>query len=1426
MVYVDIENIIKIHNGSIITEKQIKRRKANLVDFPDDLDKEIKKALCSLGINKLYSHQADVFNLVNSGNNIILTTGTSSGKSLAFYLPIINTILRNPLSKALLIYPTKALAQDQKVNLDELLKAMNTKVNINIGVYDGDTPINERNEIRRKASIILTNPDMLNATFLPNHCKYGFENIFNNLSYIMLDELHVYRGAFGSHVANLIKRINRICNYHQSKPQFLCSSATIANPKEHAEELCMKEFKHINNDGSFFSGQNIIFYSVSENTIDDIISQVVQIAGDLVNNDVRSIIFCRNRRDVEVISKEIKYKLEKENGTYNKSNKVSPYRAGYTPLERREIENNLKDGKLLCVVSTNALELGIDIGSLDVAIMAGFPGTKASFWQQAGRAGRRSGKSNIILMLTRYNPIENYISQNPNWLLDSSIENALINPSNLNIQKDHIRAAAYENILTPDDIEYFPDLPVISNDLLRVGELESDGTNLFWSTKNNKYPSSDISLRNISNERVDIVCIDDNNIITSVDLVTAKFELYPGAIYLHDGFQYKVIELDLLLKQAKLKKIESNYFTVPFINIDVDVINIIKRKRIYRCSTFCGDIKVTSFIYAYKKISFFRHINIGYEDLEEPLFIELETEGVWFNLPDNLKNIKFDIRFGESSMMQRDSKYDGDGILYALKTAAEMRIMADYGDIGTTIFKPQDSSALAILLYDKYKGGLGFSLKIYELLDKVINDAIRIIESCKCENGCPACVGNDHIDKNIVLWALYNLKEESNIPTTIISNEEYSVLEDNKHTLEWVARYWWDFIKEFETIDMDVYYFISSVRSFKNYDNTLELYIKDMNYINYENDDNFIDKARIIIQNRIKPPIIVKIILCDESGSYNKNISSSTTKTIEEQNDTDQFDPKYIKESWKNVNIDNIIDSKTIFKGNIEGETEEEIISTLCLFDIDKTKLKELVLNNPSDRIRFWALHKIKNSSLLERIALCDKSSIISKLAIKMLNNAYMINKLKDKIENEDIKNYAQYCIDNFSYFGDFDNNSSKTYVEETYDSDTYDFDTYDSNEIEEVSNTSTINLCYTKVTANYESKSPKKKRKSDAAYYLENDSGFYDLIIDKRLMRIKKLKSKIKTNILAYEKVDLIKEYNNLSRSKYLFLDDKKSIKALNDIQNDLINIFNDDESDFVKVEALRGIEDLSILKKVFQEKYKKDYRLAALDHIVDEDFLTNIISADKSKVVREKANENYKDVMWANKYNFKEKLDIESILNDKVLVVIDTETTGFYGSDRICQIGMIILKNNGIERIFEYCNPRVQVNPNAYSVHKLSDNFLQNMPIFKQTKSFNILNSLRSEDCIYVFHNASFDLRFIGYEGIIIPGIIIDTMSILKVFKCFSDNTLSSVAEFFKNIIPNYSEKEHDALGDAQITLDLLIWLYNAFPYRVGRLLQEGNF
>ncbi len=758
----------------VIHRRKIPARRAQYAKLPSDMSPELGACLGQMGISRLYSHQAQMFEAVRSGEDVVIITSTASGKTLSFLLPVLESLLEDPSGRAVFLYPTKALAADQLRALKPFLSCFQGR--IEAGVYDGDTPAQERSRIRRCANLILTNADMLNTSFLPNHSSYGFDFIFSHLKFVVIDELHSYRGAFGSHLANLFRRLERICRYYQARPQFLCSSATIANPAQLASLICGRPFRVIDQDGSPAPEKEFIFLqppplSPASNGGRENPGLRMSAAGTaaclipgLVREGRHFIAFAGSRRNVEVILREARDRME----TVDMARRIAGYRSGYTPAERRQIERKMADGELSGLVSTNALELGIDIGALDTTVLAGYPGTCASFWQQTGRAGRRNGTASCVnYLILKSHPFDQYIAACPEWLFSGKSENAVVDRDNLLIQLAHIRAAAAELPLTLDDMALFPDLGEVIPVLLSQEELESLGGKFIWSGP--AFPAGDYSLRNMDQVRFRLLEKDSGRQITEMDETQAYHEIYPGAVYLHEGVQYQVVSLEVEGRVALAGLSEGNYYTVPMGQTATRILRVQKEEEYARTHIRFGDIHVDERVELYKKLEFHSRQNLGYERLEQPLEKGYDTESVWLLMPREV------VRAYQSLLRRdRNGNVTGgncfEGMAYALKNAAMMVTMASGEDVNAVVSDNvliPDSNPdreVYLFIYDKYVGGLGYSEKISDFVPRILKQAAALVQGCCCRDGCPACVGDFTLDKEMVLWGLQSLMEERELP--------------------------------------------------------------------------------------------------------------------------------------------------------------------------------------------------------------------------------------------------------------------------------------------------------------------------------------------------------------------------------------------------------------------------------------------------------------------------------------------------------------------------------------------------------------------------------------------------------------------------------------------------------------------------------------
>ena len=845
----------------IISSRIIPERPAFWSEYPSELLPEIRDYLQYAGIQKLYQHQSEMFSQAISGKNIVITTSTASGKTLSFLLPVLQQVLKNPQSRAIFIYPTKALASDQYRALKPFLDFFG-KGKLDAGVYDGDTPVNERSRIRNSSNIILTNPEMINTAFLPHHSKFGFNFIFSNLRFVVIDELHVYRGAFGAHLSNLFRRLNRICKYYHSSPQFFCSSATIANPVELAETITGKKFTMIDKDGSPASERRYRFVQppiIKRNT--QLRRSVSDVAGDLIPDlTIRKhnfIAFCKSRKAVEVVLRESRDHLKNDGiagGDY--SGLISGYRGGYKPEERKEIERKMVNGQLRGLVSTNALELGIDIGKIDTAVLVGYPGTRASFWQQSGRAGRTSVGSDTYLILDNL-PFDQFIATDPDWLFSTKSEAAVVDPNNLFIQIAHVRAAAAELPLSLDDISVFPDLREIIPVLSRAQELRMMNGKFMWCGK--EFPAGDYSLRNMDTVRYQLINSTNESAIAEMDEVQAFREIYPRAIYLHDGQTYMVSSLDTEKKVAFASPVNEDYYTVPAENVNVSIIKKQKCKDFGRTQASFGDIKVSDVVNGYKKIQFHNHQNLGYERLEAPLSKSYDTEGVWIQLPEEVTAIYSKLDQERLSKQMRDfwkSYYDATA--YAIQNAAMMATMTTGEDIGTTrIIQAQlNPPENGMCIYDMFVGGLGYSEKAYDIIEIIIKNAIKLVEGCSCKDGCAVCVGDYHLDKKVVLWGLKSIFEKSEPPTDIkIVEDELPLIENKPFAFSEIEDKWTDFVDFYRETGESMADFLPSVKGVRTDGSTLVLLVDNDFYVSWIMNEE--SKNRIVnsISHYVEVPV-------------------------------------------------------------------------------------------------------------------------------------------------------------------------------------------------------------------------------------------------------------------------------------------------------------------------------------------------------------------------------------------------------------------------------------------------------------------------------------------------------------------------------------------------------------------------------------------
>jgi DEAD/DEAH box helicase domain-containing protein len=716
---------------NIVAWNTIPERKAQTVPLPERLHPALSDALSNKGIEALYTHQKAAYEKVMNGSSIVAVTPTASGKTLCYNLPVLQSILLNPSSRALYMFPTKALAQDQKSEINEIIQAAG--VDINSYTYDGDTPANIRQRVRKAGHVVITNPDMLHSGILPHHTKWV--SLFENLKFVVIDELHTYRGVFGSHVANVIRRLKRICRYYGSNPVFICTSATIANPLELAENLTEEQMVLIDNNGAPSGRKHFLFYNppiVNKplNIRRSATLEVRKIAGELLKNKIQTIVFARSRVRVEIILTYLQELVKRQLGPKS----IMGYRGGYLPTERRKIEKGLRSGEIYGVVSTNALELGVDIGQLQVCVMTGYPGTISSAWQQAGRAGRRHGEA-LIIMVASSSPLDQYIIQHPDYFFNKSPETARINPDNLIILIDHMKCAAYELPFKADEQFGHVGTEELLEYLAEERILYRNGDKWYW--MNDSFPAHNISLRSASQENVIIVDQTDVanvKVIGEMDRFSAMTLLHEEAIYLHQGTQYQVEMLDWDEKKAFVREVDVDYFTDANLAVQLKVLEVDKLKSLEDAEIGYGDVSVRAMATIFKKIKFETHENIGSGPIHLPEE-ELHTNAAWMSLNKSFKEL------GHDRLEQGLT-----GAAHALGAIAPLFVMADPQDIHVIPqVKADHNEKPTIFFYDRYPGGIGLSEKIHTGMAEVFTEAKQMIERCRCESGCPSCIGTDTV---------------------------------------------------------------------------------------------------------------------------------------------------------------------------------------------------------------------------------------------------------------------------------------------------------------------------------------------------------------------------------------------------------------------------------------------------------------------------------------------------------------------------------------------------------------------------------------------------------------------------------------------------------------------------------------------------------
>ena len=735
--------------------------------MPPDVAPGLRQALAHRGITHLYSHQAEAIDSAQRGQHLVIATPTASGKSLCFHLPVLQALADDPAASALFLYPTKALSRDQENALQQLAK----EAGIAAGpiVYDGDTPGDARRSARERSRIILTNPDMLHSGVLPSHPKWA--SLFQGLRFVVLDELHTYRGVFGSHMAHVIARLRRVAAFHGSFPTFICATATIGNPAQHAARLlgvAPEQVHLVDRSGAPRSSRHFFLYNPPIVNEDlgiraSALKQSVMLAGDLILARVPTLVFGPSRNTVEVM---LKYLRARTHGQLD-SKSIMAYRGGYLPKTRRAVEAGLREGTIVGVVATNALELGIDIGDLDAVICVGYPGSVAGTWQRFGRAGRR-GKSSIAVMVCSSSPVDQFLARDPDYLLRAGAEEARIEPENVEVLIQHLKCAAFEAPFElsssgsrpaaplPAQGEHYSvlDAPSTREALEYLGKhglVHESGGKFHWSGE--AFPANSVSLRNIGWDNFVIIDVATGKSLAELDWRAAHTMLHEQAIYQHDAEQFQVERLDYDNHKAYVRRVEPDYYTTALTYRIVSVLDQNASRSQGSATLGWGEVKVIEKVTGYKKIKFFTHENAGYGDVHLPE-IQLHTTSFWLTIPEELIGI-----LG----LPRATVVDGlRGVGQALETIATLALMCEPRDLNRTLGDGGNQATVepgrdpfggrtgglnpTVFIFDAHPGGVGLAQRLFERCSELVERTRLLISGCSCQTGCPACVGPTELD--------------------------------------------------------------------------------------------------------------------------------------------------------------------------------------------------------------------------------------------------------------------------------------------------------------------------------------------------------------------------------------------------------------------------------------------------------------------------------------------------------------------------------------------------------------------------------------------------------------------------------------------------------------------------------------------------------
>ncbi len=760
--FLDYLKTLPWYRDQIVHREDIPPRSATYGELDRSLDSALKGALEASGVQGLYTHQAEAINAIRGGENVIVSTPAASGKSLCYHLPVLDSLREDPSGRALFLYPTKALAQDQFRSLGELVPEGSR---IRHDIFDGDTPRDDRGAIRRSGRIVMSNPDMLHLGILPNHRSW-YQHL-RNLKYVVIDEAHVYRGVFGSHVANVIRRLRRLCLRFGSQPQFILCSATIFNPEEHAERLVGLPFRVVDQDGSPYGGKDFVFWNppmidLANGSRRSTNSEAAQVLGELLEKRVRTLAFVRSRRMAELLYMFVRDRLLETSPSV--AGKLSPYRASYLPEDRRQIERDLFEGRLLGLTTTTAMELGIDIGDLDATLLSGYPGSIASTWQQAGRSGRRGERALSVLMAFD-NPLDQYFMRHPDTFFSKPHESARISPTNEYVLKPQLLCAAYEAPLTDADAALFDtDLSPYLQDLEDDGLVRLRGGRWHLDPEVD-YPAEEVNIRSTSSSFYTLVEEESGAVLETVAESSAYTQLHPGGIYLHQGDAYLITDLDMESKTAYATLTDAPYYTEVRDVTETRVLNVYKQKPAGQTTVYLGEVEVSTTVLGFRRIAHFTNEVLGEEYVSLPTR-SYKTVSFWWDVPkDTLSTIHAE-------------KLDLGGGLHASEHAAigvlPLFALCDRNDIGgiSTPIHP-DTGKPQVFIHDGHPGGVGIAEHGYEVIEDLWKATLEVISDCPCESGCPSCIhspkcgnNNQPLDKDVATMLLREMLEEPQAPST------------------------------------------------------------------------------------------------------------------------------------------------------------------------------------------------------------------------------------------------------------------------------------------------------------------------------------------------------------------------------------------------------------------------------------------------------------------------------------------------------------------------------------------------------------------------------------------------------------------------------------------------------------------------------------